>query len=394
MPEQGRLPDGFLSTYLRYVQKTEVPDYFGLWSALSMIGTCLGRKCFIEYWPTIYPNTYIFLVARSALCRKSTAISQTHRLMAQLDDPPFVLPQKNTTEGIIQMLQRKEEVDGVLTQVKAEGIIMPDELSVFLDQNAVKTGLIPFLTNLWDAQEREWIYYTKGGGKETLIDPCLNILAGTTLEWLRQAIPPDSVGGGFTSRVIFITADRSDRRICWPSKDSDAIELERMLLRDLNIIRRLKGAFIIEPGVKELFSLIYQDFLKNSSMLTSATLSGYAGRRHIMLLKIAMCTSAARSSTMIINEGDLKEAEALLLNAETLMPSITSRLLSNDTGDNLEVIESYIKAHRTIARSDLTKKMSNKMKSHELEEYLQTLIQMGQIKEIIGRGITYQYIGK
>lgn len=392
MNSLGRLENGFLRTYLSYTEHTEVPGYFGLWSGISILSVCLGRKCLIEYWPTVYPNFYIFFVAQSALSRKSTAIGQAFHLLSRLDDPPLILPQKNTTEGLIKILQRVEEVDGKLKQAPAEGIVMPDELIVFLNRDAQKSGLIGFLTNIWDAQEREFVYYTKGGGKEVLIDPCLSILAGTTVNTLKESIPEEAVGGGFTSRVIFITADQSSRKISWPFKDAEILELEKRLVEDLNQVRKLRGPFLIEPVVREFFDDMYKEFLSKSSLVRSPTLSGYAGRRHIMLLKLAMCTSAGRTSSMIIDKGDLFEAEKILVNAEVLMPSITARLISNEVGENMDQILDYIKMMKSVTRSDITRKMANKLRSHELDEYLRTLQSMGKIVEKLGRGVTYEYL--
>jgi hypothetical protein len=399
-PTSRLCKDGFLKTYLHYIQKTEVPDYFGLWCGIGLISICLNRKCVLaNHWPQIFPNLYIILVAGSALQRKSTAIGQAMSLLYQLDDQPLVLSQKMTTEALIGSLSGSLDSSGpggklTTTNVVAQAIIVADELSVFLDREANTTGLIPFLTNIWDTQQGNWEYRTRSRNVETLYDPYICLLAGTTVDWLRHAIPEDAVGGGFASRVIFVTCEKSERTVAWPHKDAEVMEIEAKLVHDLTQIRRLEGGFDIEPEARELYEFIYVDFQKNSTLVHDKNLAGYAGRRHVMLMKLCMINSASYSNAMIITLDDVKQANAILEQTEVRMPSITMLLTSTDAGEQLGFVKAVIEKAGKLNRTELIRKVSHKLRARELDEVISGLIQGGYIESVnLGpRRVEYRYI--
>ncbi|QDP56814.1 MAG: hypothetical protein Unbinned400contig1000_33 [Prokaryotic dsDNA virus sp.] len=392
--------EGFLKTYLNYVQKTEVPDYFGMWCGISLISICLNRKCQLaNHWPLIFPNMYVILVAGSALQRKSTAIGQAMHLLYQLDDQPIVLAQKMTTEALIGSLSGTLDTmtaSGKLASkdLKAQAIIVADELSVFLDREANTTGLIPFLTNIWDTQQGDFEYRTRARNVERLVDPYICLLAGTTVDWLRHAIPEDAVGGGFSSRVIFVTCEKSERVVPWPHKDAEVVEMEERLIHDLTQIRRLSGGFDAHPDAYALYCQLYKEFQETSHLVHDKNLQGYAGRRHVMLMKLAMIHSASQSNSMIVELNDMETANAILEQTEVRMPTITQMLTSTDAGEQLDFVRGVIEKAGQLNRTELIRKVSHKLKARDLDDILSALVQGGYIDAIHNgpRRMEYKYI--
>ena len=70
-----KLPD-ILTAYLEYVDNTEPPLLFHIWTIISCLSGTLQRRVYIRVGhETILPHQYIILVAPSGAARKGTAIN-------------------------------------------------------------------------------------------------------------------------------------------------------------------------------------------------------------------------------------------------------------------------------------------------------------------------------
>ena len=75
------MSEDFFSSYLSYAcDNTEVPRFFGRWSAIVGLGAFLGRQYHFEHGHfNINPNIYCMLIG-SAGTRKGTAIKLIKKL--------------------------------------------------------------------------------------------------------------------------------------------------------------------------------------------------------------------------------------------------------------------------------------------------------------------------
>ena len=200
----------WIDCYLEYTRVQESPTAFHEWVGMMLLSTAVGRHVWIpriKY--TIYPNLFVILVAGSAKCRKSIAIAIGMDILKALEKPPMIFAQKITTEALIQALELAK-ADGA-----SAGLICASELAVFMGPDAAQTGIIPTLTDLYDSPQ-EWVYHTRGRGKEVLRNVTLSVLAASTRAWLRSSIPADAIGGGFTSRIVFVCQDAPSKLILFP----------------------------------------------------------------------------------------------------------------------------------------------------------------------------------
>ena len=75
----------WITSYLRYVDNTEPPNLYKEWVAVSVIASCLQRKCYLDWGPmTFYPNMYIVLTGPSGKARKSTAMGPGMKLLREM----------------------------------------------------------------------------------------------------------------------------------------------------------------------------------------------------------------------------------------------------------------------------------------------------------------------
>ena len=390
-----KLPSGILIGITNYCEDTEVPSIFALWSGISTISATLGRDCFVSQGHfVVYPNTYIVLVAGSAKCRKSTSINIASRFIESVKPRIKTLSQKMTPEALIGSLSGMmggEEGSTIIT-AHAEGIAVVDEMATMIDSNAFKSGMIPILTKLYDCEDFQ--YETRGRGLESVSNPCLSILAGSTLHWIKEAIPQVAIGGGFTSRVIFVYQDKVEKLIPWPTKNDTNDKIKADIIHDLNLVAKLRGPFAFEEKAKEVYSAEYKRFINESDFYDNKNLSGYAGRRHILLLKLSMIVSASDRDTRIVDEKDVAVAIKILESAEEYMPNVLAQISSEPIGDVCEEILHIIRHRKAVSRRELLKLMKHKLVARDLDVIVDSLAEMGVVQsEVCGKDINYIYIG-
>jgi len=333
---------------------------------------------------------YIILVAGSATCRKSTAINLALKFLKGVEPPVKILSQKLTPEAMISALSGitiKDESKKVIDE--AVGCFINDELSTLIDRNAFQGSLIPILTKLYDCQDFE--YETKARGAEAVKNPCLSILGGSTIQWIREAIPVHAIGGGFTSRIVFVFRAARERSIPWPKKNQANIDREKKIIHDLSQVAKLRGEFGVTDDAIELFSTEYITFL-DGPMSASPYLSGYTGRRHVTLLKLAMAMSASRCDDREITKLDMWRALQALRNVEGGMDVVMKAITSEPIGDLCEQVMALIMVGGSITRQALVREVRHRMSVHELDTIIAGLLESGHVKRAMDKGlIIYKY---
>ena len=323
---------------------------------------------------TIFPNIFVILVAGSAKCKKSTAIKIGEKILKSTSEPPMVFAQRITTEALIESLE-SNKVEGA-----SAGIIIADELSVFMGAGSKESGIIPMLTTLYDSPD-EWIYHTKARGKEILKNVTLTILAGTTKVWLKSAIPADSVAGGFASRIIFVYQELPNRPILFYDETPEEIELRRQLISDLTLIKKeVKGPMEFNPEAKKAAQEWYEkEWFKTRDEKTD----GYFSRKHDTMFKIATLLSVGESSTRVIGASHIKRALGMLEENERFMESILASVMASEVGDITERVLEVIRREGKIAHADILRRCWRIADAQTLSLMLRTLVEGGEIDEIV-----------
>ena len=208
----ARVLNDWLSGYIEYTSGSEPPLSYHTWVGISIIAGALQRRCKLQWgFECIYPNMYVILVGPSGRARKGVALGLGKDILASTGIA--MSSEAITKEALIRAMR------GSITNFQgADGIIkfhcsitaFSEELSVFLGQNDIK-----FLANLtdWYDSKDKWTYETKGSGTDELQGVCFNLLGATAPDWLQSMLPQEAVGGGFTSRVIFIVEDKKGKTV-------------------------------------------------------------------------------------------------------------------------------------------------------------------------------------
>ena len=367
----------WLKRYMELSKGTEIPDMFALWCGLSGISAALGRNVYVDMGTyTIYPNMFVVLVAGSGKCRKSTSIGQVEMLLAKMTPRPNIIAQKITPEALIVALKHTKG-DKVLCEV-SEGFVVVDELSTFLNKKTYEMGLASLMISMYDCKD-DFAYHTRGRGVERVENCCLGLLGGSTIEWIKEAIPADAIGGGLTSRILFIYVKVPPPPIAWTSTNPEHEALKLELIHGLNRMVNSQGEMVFSPEARGFYEKTYNEFYNNSSFFHNRYLGGYASRRHVHMIKLGMLFSIAEGDKLVIEGSHLDKALELLITAEGNMVEVLALITATDSGSKVEMIRSYIKSKGDLDRSLLQRHFQRQMNWKELDLVIQTLIQSGQI---------------
>ena len=208
MPAPGRQFDNWLQAYLDYSSVSEAPDKFHYWTAISVIAGALRRRVWLDMgyfeWT---PNCYIIFVAPPGIVSKSTTMNIGMSILREVPGVKFG-PDAVTWQALTQALAGATEAvqmaDGTFHPMSSI-TIASGELGTFFNPN--DREMVDLLVALWDGQRGVFQKTTKTQGNDTIENPWVNLIGCTTPAWIAGNVPEYLIGGGFTSRCIFVYAD-------------------------------------------------------------------------------------------------------------------------------------------------------------------------------------------
>lgn len=385
----------WLDAYMKYTENSEPPDTYKLWTGISVIAACLRRKCVLNWGSlTFYPNMYVVLVGPSGKCRKGTAMKPGMKLLKDIGVP--LSSESITREALVRELKesRDDQVD-VLTgtpYLHSSLTIYSEELTVFLGYN--NQQLMADLCNWYDCGDK-WTYRTKNMGTDEIRGVWVNLVGATTPELLQTTLPRDAIGGGLTSRIIFVYEFKKGKTVLVPFYTDEERELEEKLIRDLGKISLLTGEFKLTEGFVNKWIDWYsvQDQCRGP-IFDDYKFSGYVERRPTHAMKLSMILSASRTSDMVVTEGDLERALKILAITEIKMPHTFSGIGRLDMSDIVHRIMVFVSQVKKITYSDLLRTFYQDVDRIGLDKMVDTMEAMHFIKRTMlpGGEVEIEYI--
>lgn len=276
--------------------------------------------------------------------------------------------------------------------------VMSEELSVFLGQSNVK--FLADLTDWYDCKEK-WTYETKNSGVDSIQGVCLNLLGATAADWLVSILPQEAIGGGFTSRIIFVVEENKRKTIPEPKPTKRGQILQKALIEDLEHITNLAGQFVFSPDAKEMYTSWYteqeQRASKGQFAINDPRFAGYCDRRATHLRKLSMLFSSSRGDDMMIMSDDFERAHETLRAAEVKMPRVFAGLGQARFAAITEKIIQFIASKKSVTRSELMIVFHRDVDGETLGIIEKTLEAMKVIKKKIDpmdSEVTYVFTGK
>lgn len=394
-----RLLDDWVNSYIEYTEHTEPPISYHTWMAISVIAGALQRKCVFKWGHSnIYPNQYIILVGPSGQSRKGEAITIARHFVDYLNLP--IAATSLTRESLIKKMGTASSFPDANGQVKFQSplTIISDELSVLLGQKEFK--LLADLTDWWDSRDM-WRYETKWSGNDEIKGVCVNMAAATAPDWLPSILPQEAVGGGFTSRCIFVVETYKGKIVPNPNLYGIDEGLRKRLEKDLEEIHQLTGEFLFDDEALENYITWYSNYeeaiKRGNPPIPDPKFAGYVSRRATHIKKLCMCLSASRGDDLIVNGEDFQRALILLTSTEKKMSRAFAGLGQARFSDISERILEYIHKRKTVLRSELLMAFRRDLDMYMLEQIERLLESMKQIEIILlqdSRDVRYVFVGE
>jgi hypothetical protein len=397
MTRERLLPD-FLQAYSLYTANTESAKIFHEWVGISLISSVLRKKVKFKLGRlSVYPNLYIVLVAEPGKARKTVAMSYGVPLLKHIEDIKMSAD-SITREALLQDLERcavdSPMPDGRLFKHSSLSIISP-EFESFLGQKTDNAKMLVLLTDLFDCSEDPYKYRTKNSGDTIIPSVYLSILGATTPESLATAFPSAAIGGGLSSRILFIWADVKDKKVPIPEETEEIITLKSLLKNDLFTISQLAGVYDFTKEARDYWISWYNTYedLDINRLCTDPSFNGWYSRKPMMVLKLGMILSASKSNETLITSQYLAEAIIKIEEAEVLMGNAFRSVgRSQFTGETDKVI-SIIKANKEIDEHSLMRMVWRDLDSVKFETVINTILSTGRVKKFVtGDKPTYIYV--
>ena len=376
----------WLSGFLEYASFSEAPMKFLFWTGVSTVAGALRRRTWLDMkmfqW---VPNFYIILVAPPGVVSKSTTLNVGMNLLRQLDEIKFG-PDVVTWQALVTEFTKAQEL--VLWPAKEEYLpmacltIASGEFGNFLNPN--DQDMVNTLITLWDGQAGKFSKITKMSGNDQIENPWINLIACTTPDWIAGNFPEYMIGGGFTSRCIFVYADQKRQFVAYPDEQAppEFYEQQQKLVHDLEIISQLVGTFTLTPEARAWGRDWYVSHWEHKpAHLDNEQFGGYLARKQTHIHKLAMVLSAARRDDLVIDQRILENSEQFVTAIEDDMPHVYGRMGQNDTTKGAHQIVEIVRRYGNIDRQDLYAKLFRTLAYHDFEAALASAINAGKVTQ-------------
>ena len=217
------------------------------------------------------------------------------------------------------------------------------------------------------------------------------MLGASTKDWLRTSIPAEAIGGGFTSRVIFVFEDAPSKLILFPEDQKHDQQRKDDLIHDLELIRKIYGQVVFSPKAIQLSWDWYQS---ESCVIHEEKVDGYFGRKHDTMFKVATILSISESSELIVHEHHIESALKLLERNEKHLNTVMESVTSTSFGGNTDKVFQIVKKFRRLSHADLLQKCWRYATATEIAEMIKTLVESGEIKQQLDSKNQRWYIRK
>ena len=384
--------ENWIDGYLEYTSNTESATIFHKWTALSIIAAALRKKVYFNLGRIrVYPNLYVVLVAEPGAVRKTQAITYGRRIMSKVDSI-ITSADAVTMQALIQDIESAAQTehmpDGSIMTHNSLTVISR-EFESFLGQKKENTGMLVLLTDLFDCEELPWKYRTKNSGSNSLSAVFLNLLAATTPGSLASSLPVSAIGGGLTTRIVFVFSSTKHKKVPFPESPSEVLELA--LIQDLEIISRISGTYEFSPSARANWEQWYMNYdeLNPSRICQDRLFDGWYARKPMIMIKLAQILSASVSNSMSVEWPRFEEAESLLLDVESAMGKTFCEVGKRDIAEDVAEISSIVSKYGSIEEKHLLQLVWRDIDSDKFSNVIDTAIKTGSVIRVLNGPCTF-----
>lgn len=355
-----------------------------MWTGVSTIAGTLRRQVLIDmkYFQWL-PNFYVILVAPPGIISKSTTANIGMNLLREIEGIRFG-PDVVTWQALVQAFS--EAAEDVLNPSTGEYIpmacltISSDELGNFL--NPQDREMVDMLVTLWDGKRGEFKKLTKLNGEERIVNPWINFIGCTTPAWISGNFPEYMIGGGFTSRCVFVYADTKRQEVAYPDEviPETFADLRRTLVHDLEAMSTLFGEIEISPAARQWGREWYSHHWKNlPEGLSHEQFGGYLARKQTHIHKLAMILCVSQGSVLRITDEQLRTANSIVSSLEPTLNRVFARIGQSDITRHATTLVEIVHRSGSIPYPELARRMFRLLNHDEFQLAVRSAAQAGHI---------------
>ncbi len=366
---------GWFGDYLEVHAGMEVPLAWHFWAAVAAVGATCQRNFVFDcgsFW--LWPNHYVMIVGPSGE-KKSSAISQAENLLDAVNyelkrwsdeqSPPrnvavYVHKGRGSPEGFSDEIAVSEELalhkkTGEVYakgREQSTGIVLNDEVvSILGKEQPGAPRWIELLTTLYTSNS--WDETLRGRKKKYYRDIAVSALFGSTMEWLRSSCTPESFGGGWMARVVYVERQTSNRLFSTPDI-VDPVKL-RELAREIAELGLPQNT---ELSFSRPAAMYHHDWYQtnHAKRHQSWVMNGWFNRKDAHLRKLCMVLALTdRPRTTLIETRHLELALKLLAVEEERLPRAFMEVVSKEPAIALQRMVEVLKKQPelTMQRTEL-----------------------------------------
>lgn len=346
----------WLQGFIDYASFGEAPKHMYFWTGVSTIAGVLRRKVWIDEksfkW---FPNFYVVLVAPPGIVSKSTTAGIGMDLLRSVPGVKFG-PEIVTWQALATSFVNAAETFEYqgLHHTQSALTIESSEFGNLL--NPQDKEMVDILVTLWDGKgiKKE----TKHSGNDEIINPWINLIACTTPSWIAGNFPEYLIGGGLTSRMVFVYAEQKAKFVPYLHKVAPAnhADTKARLVDDLEQIAiNCVGEYRLTPDAEAWGEAWYARHYQGDrpKHLDDDRFGGYFARKQTHIHKLAMVLAAAESDEMLITRDCLELAETMVTDLEPDMAMVFSKIGKTDEAFYADRLINFVRRHGKVQYTEV-----------------------------------------
>ena len=367
----------FIKLYQEYAAEfTDAPAIFHHRLSLLIMSTVLNRRVYLRQgFRNLYPNLWLLILAPSTFYRKTYSISIAKDLIAETEDG-LVIPNRFSTEGLSDHLNEHpqaifmfDEFKDLMAQLNkkynedAKGFIMssyecPNKLSLGLRSKRGKKLPNPDV-DMDAGQDKNWI-----------LNPFLNIVSASTIEWFRESLSASDIAGGFLPRFFVVKSYPKERSAAW--QENNDLEKKEVLINILRRFQTISGEMSITPAARKHFTEWYSNFDQRRRDESGPLAPFYSRLADEYAKKFAMLFAIDRKAGLTIEKEDIDTACGLADNCVNELREILDGTGNSFYEKERRKVEEFLTKNSTSTRVQLYRAV--RIRSRILDEIIAELV--------------------
>lgn len=382
---------GYLNDFIYYGSGSECPPIYLQWSGLSLLGAILGRKIYTMHGRyRVHTKIYTCLVG-DAGSGKSTAKNQAKQFLRLVDKDYLISSSFQSHQDIMDQMANSPDAVKTWKDKKTGKIIeyrvfygVCNELASLLSTD--KTGMVTFLTDVFDDEQDEFTTGYKGmrmeqpERKQVIVNPYVSILACAVPKWFMGSLKLDLFDGGLGRRLIVVYSNKTEL-VPEPQFAPGSEATAQRIVAHLAMCKSeaVQGEVLKTPNARKWWHEWYTNPKRFNQI--DPILNQFHQTKHIQVLKVALLLAMCETPfTMEIEDVHLQCAVTMLDDLEPQIARLTAGIGRNElAGVGSQVIEFIARTGGMQTEVNVRKAFWRHAQNPEFEQIVNHYIAAGEL---------------